>query len=171
MCDGFAFVFYALFCSILHLFHPFHYIPVDFWWMLWQNVHTEHYWFLTPLLKRPGPLIGQVGSMSHLSVFSLPQMGSTMWSHHLRKLSALMTKGRSEATVRLAAVLVPKQMKRSCNETDMLLQSTVIRYVFVRIRRFNCGFVNQFQAHNPLNNIRLWTYFNSGYSCILISVL
>lgn len=73
----------------------FHSIPADVWWMLWQNVYTEHYWFLTSPLKRPAALIGQVGSMSHLCVFRLSEISSTMWSHHLRKLSALIT-GREE---------------------------------------------------------------------------
>lgn len=58
------------FSHLSHLFHP---IPADVWWVLWQSVHTEHYRFLTSPLKRPGPLIAQVGSMSHLGVFRLPQ--------------------------------------------------------------------------------------------------
>lgn len=103
--------------------HPFHSIPADVWWMLWQNVHTEHYWFLTSSLKRPGSLIGQVGSMFHLSTFRLPQMSRIMWSRHLRKLCALIT-----GTEEWGQCPTNCSYRTSCcNETDMLISNIVAR--------------------------------------------
>lgn len=93
--------------------------------------------------KRPGPLIGQVGSMSHLCVFRLSQMSSTMWSHHLRKLCALITEAeRSEVTVQPAVILITRGLKRCCDETDKFIRTTVTRRVSVKFRWLDCNKLN-----------------------------
>ncbi len=103
------------------------------------------------LWKGSGPLIGQVGSMSHLCVFRLPQMSSAMWSHHLRKLSALIA-GREEWGHRPAhCCSYHTGAEMCCNETDMLIRATVTRYLSVRFRWLDCGILNLLQCQSLLD--------------------
>lgn len=83
MSGGITVVFPALF--FLFLPPVFHAILIPF--IPFQQMSDECYdkTFILNIIdsshllrKRPGPLIGQVGSMSHLCVFRLPEMSSAM---------------------------------------------------------------------------------------------
>lgn len=150
MCGGIAVIFpplscfFFFFCCVTCRSHPFHPIPADVWWMLRQNVHTEHYWLPTSPLKRLWSIDRPGGiDASSLSI----QTSSNEQRHVITSFKEALRSVHRPGGVRSPSSSLLFLSQGSWSVLHWIC-SSADRFVSVRFRWLDCGILNSFQCES-----------------------